>query len=1060
MTEHSSTEYPESYGSFKRSAGPLSLQESYNQPHTVTKWTSSKTGLQVVYIDIEGTPAFLLAANLRLHVLSTPLSSIYLSGPLCNLSGSVATEVFDDSGCPHTLEHLVFLGSEQYPYKGILDTLANRAFASGTNAWTDTTNTTYTITTAGEEGFLRILPVYLDHVLYPTLKDAGFTTEVYHTNGKGEDGGVVYSEMQGVENRAARRMRRIMRDTLFPKGNGYRSETGGLTGALRVLDMDQIRKYHSSYYLPHNLCLFVTGKLDLGKLLRVLTDQVEPTIERKQQVNGRQTEGWKRPWVETPSIVPSKLEADKVVTSDFPEQDESIGEVTVNWIGPAYRDFLIKKALGVLNAYLSDSSISPLQKELIEIEEPWATSLGLVYTKYSTSVLQLFLSSVPTPKLDHVQKAVKNALKRVLDSGIDVERMTMVLNREQRKLLNTLETDASEALITTLLSDFLFGAADSSDLPESLNDTERYKALQAWSAEEWAELLKKYYVERPSLTVIGKPSAKLANALRKEAETRLADRQKTLGEEGLERLQNQLDEARRENDTEAPPEFISNFKIPDVESIRWINVESAAAGLNTKHFSNEVQKHVQHDTADLPFFLQFEHVQSNFIEILVFLNAAELPKHKDLLTLYIKSFHSLPLVQSDGTRVPYDEVVKLLDTETVDYGIAFGSALSEQLEISIKVDKAKYKEAIVWLRKLLFASEFSVDRLRVTAQKLLQNLPSEKRGGLNVALASWSRLALDPRKSTNVSQQLLARSVSTPAVVDRLKSEPEQVVADLEKLRRSLTSTKRMRIAVVGNILSLESPVSAWKENFQMMEPATLSPVVFGRDCLSELGKNPTRQAVVAPLAAIESSWGHFIAKGLDADDHKDLPALTVANTALNALEGLLWRAIRGAGLPYGARIYVDVERGFMYFRTWRSPDSVRAYIAAKKAVEAMVAGDLMPLDQTRLDSAKSELAYITARSQSTISRAATTSFVNQALKGVSQCYQRDLLAKAQDVTLAEANEVIRKYILPIFDSSVCIAAVACSQGKAEETKTQLQDLGFEVAFLDLNKANHNNPSE
>lgn len=25
-------------------------------------------------------------------------------GPLCNLFGSVATEIFDDSGCPHTLE--------------------------------------------------------------------------------------------------------------------------------------------------------------------------------------------------------------------------------------------------------------------------------------------------------------------------------------------------------------------------------------------------------------------------------------------------------------------------------------------------------------------------------------------------------------------------------------------------------------------------------------------------------------------------------------------------------------------------------------------------------------------------------------------------------------------------------------------------------------------------------------------------------------------------------------------------------------------------------------------
>lgn len=47
-----------------------------------------------------------------------------------------ATEAFDDDGLPHTLEHLIFLGSEQYPYKGVLDLLANRCLASGTNAWT------------------------------------------------------------------------------------------------------------------------------------------------------------------------------------------------------------------------------------------------------------------------------------------------------------------------------------------------------------------------------------------------------------------------------------------------------------------------------------------------------------------------------------------------------------------------------------------------------------------------------------------------------------------------------------------------------------------------------------------------------------------------------------------------------------------------------------------------------------------------------------------------------------------------------------------------------------
>ena len=35
----------------------------------------------------------------------------------------------DNDGLPHTLEHLIFLGSEDYPYKEVLDLLANRALA-------------------------------------------------------------------------------------------------------------------------------------------------------------------------------------------------------------------------------------------------------------------------------------------------------------------------------------------------------------------------------------------------------------------------------------------------------------------------------------------------------------------------------------------------------------------------------------------------------------------------------------------------------------------------------------------------------------------------------------------------------------------------------------------------------------------------------------------------------------------------------------------------------------------------------------------------------------------
>lgn len=78
----------------------------------------------------------------------------------------------------HVVLSLVFMGSQKYPYTGILDHFANRAFAGGTNAWTDIDHTSYTVSTAGEQGFLQLLPIYVDHILYPTLTDAAFVIEV------------------------------------------------------------------------------------------------------------------------------------------------------------------------------------------------------------------------------------------------------------------------------------------------------------------------------------------------------------------------------------------------------------------------------------------------------------------------------------------------------------------------------------------------------------------------------------------------------------------------------------------------------------------------------------------------------------------------------------------------------------------------------------------------------------------------------------------------------------------------------------------------------------------
>ena len=82
-------------------------------------------------------------------------------GPKVNGYFALATEIHDDSGAPHTLEHLCFMGSKSYRYKGLLDKLATRAYST-TNAWTMVEQTAYTLDTAGWDGFAQILPVYLE----------------------------------------------------------------------------------------------------------------------------------------------------------------------------------------------------------------------------------------------------------------------------------------------------------------------------------------------------------------------------------------------------------------------------------------------------------------------------------------------------------------------------------------------------------------------------------------------------------------------------------------------------------------------------------------------------------------------------------------------------------------------------------------------------------------------------------------------------------------------------------------------------------------------------------
>ncbi|KAG5342382.1 hypothetical protein C0989_002217 [Termitomyces sp. Mn162] len=945
---------------------------------TVSKWRSRTTGLSVVHLDYEGK---LTKDSHRWKQITYITTFVKL--PLSTDTSSLLQKSLMTPA-------VRTLWNKKYPYKGVLDNLANRGFSNGTNAWTDTDHTAYTISTAGEQGFLQLLPIYLDHILYPTITKAGFVTEVHHIDGKGQDSGVVYSEMQGRENTSGDLMALNAQRLINPPESAYRSETGGLMEALRVLTPEQIRRYHGTYYVPHNLSLIVAGKLSSGtlSLLDVVQKQVEPSIIEHGQGKGPRPPGWKRPFVETPSANRPTIKETIKKTVQFPERDE------ITYIG-----------------------------------------------------------SVPTEHLDKFDVKLRNSFQRIVKEGIDMERMAMVLNREERQLRSKLESSKGDTFSGSIITDFLYGAVDGSDLKDSMDDIKQFDDLRSWSSELWTSLLQKYYIDTHPIVILGKPSAVLAETLEQDEKNRVSRQIEELGSEGLKKAAAELEAAKAEHDQPIPTDMLTSFPVPDVKSIAWIPVKSVqeiGAGRVSQRLassSTDLEKYISSDGSPLPFFVQYDHVQSDFVSVHGVFSLAKLPSHlRPLISAYLSAFFSLGLKRASGEHLTHEEVINKLDDETVSYevGLGLANSFTDTFRVSIKVETARYETAIAWLKDLIYGAEFDKDRLQIVIAKIQQSLPELKRSGDNVLGSLWAGLIYND-DSTSLAGSILPQLEFVPKLAKRLQDNPTEVIGDFEEIRKHLVDPSGVRFSVTGNVLGLEKPRSTWAKHFGKSHQAIeLSPVPIASDTLSEVGKNPTKKAIVMSLPTIESSFVIHGTKGIQGFNHSDYPAIRVALEVLNATESYLWRYIRGSGLAYGAYVSLDVEAGLLTFTLYRSSNSLGAFHEAAKVVKGLV--DLsIELDQTTIDAAKSSIVYGVTKNVSTPGRAAIVSFSNQALKGVSRTHQIDLLERYQAVSKEDILAALQKHVLPLFLPSSSVAVTVTAPGKAEQIGKGLQEAGFSV---------------
>ncbi|KAI1340894.1 Metalloenzyme, LuxS/M16 peptidase-like protein [Xylariaceae sp. FL0016] len=990
-------------------------------PTTITQYESERSGMQVVVVD-------------RI-------------GPKVNGYFTLATEIFDDSGAPHTLEHLVFMGSKSYQYKGLLDKLASRAYGN-TNAWTATDHTAYTLETAGWEGFAQTLPVYLEHLVVPTMTDAACLTEVHHINGEGNDAGVVYSEMQGVQYQAIEQMDIRGRRLLYPENVGFRYETGGMMEALRVLTADKIRDFHRKMYQPRNMCVVIVGEVDHDNLLYIL-DEFEESI--KSDIPPLDAP-FQRPWID--SAQPPPLNKTVVETVEFPEEDESTGDISVGFFGPNCIDQVGITAFAVLLTYLCGSSVAVLENVLVEKEE-LASSVSYDWESRPNSLVWLQPTGVATEKLAFVEQRLMQLLKEVASKPLDMAYIQECIQRERRQI--KAHAEESESFFSqNIITDYLFGYRDGSSLKD-LGTLREYDVLEDWTEDQWRNFLQKWLSDAHHVSILGKPSLELANKLKADELARVEKRKQELGPEGLAKLKQQLEDAKKQNEVDIPASLLEKWPIPSTESINFIQSKTARSGLARKVgvHDNTAQKAIDAASPGAPLYIQFEDVPTNFVHIALHIGTSKLPvKLKPLLAIFVDNFFNTPITR-DGQRVDFEQVVMDLERDTVSYHLEAGTRVSdsESFVIRMQVEPHKYATAVEWLRAMMFDSIFDVTRLKASVAKRLADLPESKRDGR--VMANEIEIALHNEASSLLAaKRTLVKAVYLKRLKKVLEKEPETVVSWFEEVRKSLFTFDNLRILVTADIShsKLSNPVKTWDVLAKSIGSSAedMRPISKPHTLLNDEGRNPgSIGATIVPMTTIDSSYSVSSGKGLTSFADPAVPALMVAMQYLETVEGTLWNAVRGNGLAYGVYFVKELDGGYMHFKVYRSPLASKAITAARDAIAALVDGTVA-FEKPMIEGAISQIVRELADEQATMATAATQNYILGAVRGLSPDWNIKNLAKVRSVTIDDIRDVLKTWILPMFEPGKSNVVVCCANVMVEQMEKELQDMGYKTQVKQL----------
>lgn len=660
------------------------------------------------------------------------------------------------------------------------------------------------------------------------------------------------------------------------------------------------------------------------------------------------------------------------------------------------------------------------------------------------TVITFTLTSVATDQLEKVHARFIELLQETAAQSLDMDYMLACVRRERLQSKFYFQ-QSGFSFKDSIANDHLFGQRDGSDLRADLETLQEYELLEAWNDSQWRNFLKFWISDAPSCTVLAKPSSNLSVKIKSEERARIEARKNELGVAGLKALQKRLEAAKAENDKAVPNTLLQRFEVPSTKSIHFINTTTARSGAarNMGSLENPVQQLIDQEN-DLPLFIHFEHVKSNFVSLKVVMGTEVVPINlRPLLAIYMENFFSTSM-KRNGQVIPFEQVIMGLEGDTVAYTMESGQGIgnSEIIAINLQVEAEKYQAGIQWLNDLMWSSMFDIERIQATTTRLLADIPDAKRDGGQMVYAVELMVSTAPSSASRACSTLV-KALYLKRIRYLLAKDPKVILDQLAEVKSALCQPSNLRILVTADIEKLQQPVSSWEIIMEGHDTLTsLRPLDTRLSRLSEQGRTPGNSAYIIPMAPIDSSFALVVSKGPSSLIDPAMPALMVAISYLNAVEGPLWTAVRGHGLAYGVNFDRHVNSGQVSLFITNSPNTLKAFLACKNTVEELVSNK-KGFEELALEGAMSSIVLDFASGEATKDNAAQASFVRQVIQGVPKEWPTILLEKVQNVQPADIKNALKEILLPIFEANTANLFITCASDMEKDLVNGFRELGF-----------------